>query len=259
MKRLLFAALLGSCSALYAQERSQIEHVAPDPPQTHVHDMSYREMTEMMGMDDRRHFGKATLERLEWQLGDGSFAWDANAWYGGDIDKLWFEAEGERNREVTDESRVELAWDRIVNRWWSLRAGVRHDGGRGPARDWLGVGVAGLAPGFLEVEASVYYGEGGRSALRLTTQRDLLLTQRLVMQPEMELAAYGRDDPEKLIGAGLSDLKLGLRIRYEWRREIAPYLGVRWVSHFGDSADFRRAAGEDADEWQWLAGIRAWF
>jgi len=257
MKRLLLAALSWSCSASYAQ--SQLEHVAPDPPQTHVHDMSYREMTEMMGMDDRRRFGKATLDRLEWWLGDDSFAWDANAWYGGDLDKLWFEAEGERDRGDTDESRLELSWDRIVSRWWSLRAGVRHDGGRGPTRDWLGAGVAGLAPGFLEVEASVYYGEEGRSAFRLTTQRDLLLTQRLVMQPELELAAYGRDDPEKLIGAGLSDLKLGLRVRYEWRREIAPYLGVRWVSHFDDSADFRRAAGEDADEWLWLAGIRAWF
>ena len=81
----------------------------------------------------------------------------------------------------------------------------------------------------------------------------------LAFAGEGPIAAYGRDDPEKLIGAGLSDLKLGLRVRYEWRREIAPYLGVRWVSHFGDSADFRRAAGEDADEWLWLAGIRAWF
>lgn len=109
------------------------------------------------------------------------------------------------------------------------------------------------------MEASLYYGEGGRGAPRLATQRDLLLTQRLVMQPELELSACTDDDPEKRVGAGLSDLKLGLRVRYEWRRELAPYLGVRWVNHFGDSADFRRAAGEDSDEWQWLAGIRAWF
>jgi len=259
MKRLLVATLALSCSALYAQGQSELEHVAPDPPRTHVHDMSYREMTEMMGMDDRRRFGKAMLDRLEWHLGEDSVAWDASAYYGGDSAKLWFEAEGERQSGDTRESRLELAWDRIVSRWWSARAGLRHDGGRGPARDWLGAGLSGLAPGFIEVEASLYYGEGGRSAFRLTTQRDLLLTQRLVMQPELELAAYGRDDPEKLVGAGLSDLKLGLRVRYEWRREFAPYLGVRWVSHFGDSADFRRAAGEDADEWQWLAGIRAWF
>lgn len=259
MKRLLILPALILCAALRAQGESQVEHVPPDPPRAHVHAMSYREMAEMMGMDDRKRFGKVTLERLEWQLGEGSFGWDANAWYGGDFDKLWFEAEGERDGGETHESRAELSWDHIVSRWWSVRTGIRHDGGTGPARDWLGVGAAGLAPGFIEVETWVYYGEHGRTALRLATHRDLLLTQRLIMQPDLELAAHGRDDPEKLIGSGLSDLKLGLRIRYEWRRELAPYLGVRWVSHFGDSADFRRSAGENADEWQWLAGIRAWF
>jgi len=235
------------------------QHVPPDPPRTQVHDMPYREMTAMMGMDDRRRFGKVTLERLEWNLGGDVLGWDANAWYGGDIDKLWVAAEGERENGTTGESRLELAWDRIISPWWSLRAGARHDGGTGPSRDWLSVGVAGLAPGFFEVETSLYLGEQGRSAFRLATHRDLLLTQRLVAQPELELAAYGRNDPQKLIGAGLSDMKLGLRIRYEWRREFAPFLGVRWVRHFGDSAEFRQAAGEDTDEWQWLAGLRAWF
>lgn len=259
MKRPLPVLLALFSAALCAQSPSQLEHVPPDPPQNHVHSMSYREMTEMMGMDDRRGFGKVTLERLEWQSGNDAFGWDANAYYGGDIDKLWAEAEGERDSGETRESRLELAWDRIISRWWSVRTGLRHDAGLGPARDWLGVGVAGLAPGFLDVETTVYYGEGGRTAFRLSTQRDLLLTQRLVLQPALELAAYGSDDPAKLLGAGLSDLKLGLRIRYEWKREFAPYLGVRWVDHFGDTADLRRSAGEDADEFQWLAGIRAWF
>ncbi|HEX6397372.1 MAG TPA: copper resistance protein B [Steroidobacteraceae bacterium] len=259
MKRLLAAALALFCTSLYAQGQSQLEHVPPDPPRSHLHDMSYRDMTAMMGMDDRKRFGKVTLERLEWQPGEDSFGWDTAAWYGGDFDKLRFEAEGEREDGDTRESRLELSWDRIVSRWWNLRTGVRHDGGPGPSRDWLAVGAAGLAPGFIEVEASLYYGEQGRSALRLATQRDLLLTQRLVLQPELELAAYGRDDAQKQLGAGLSDLKAGLRLRYEWRREFAPYLGARWVSHFGDTADFRRAAGEKIDEWQWLAGIRAWF
>ena len=101
--------------------------------------------------------------------------------------------------------------------------------------------------------------KSGRSALRLTTERDFLLTQRLVLQPEIELSAYGRDDPEKLVGAGLSDLKLGLRLRYELRREIAPYVGLRWVDHFGDTADFHRAVGEESEQLLWIAGIHAWF
>jgi copper resistance protein B len=243
-----------------AQGQSELEHIAPGPPQIHVHEMPYAEMVEMMGMDDRRRFGKIMLDRLEWQEGDSSaVGWDAGAWYGGDYHKLWLAAEGERAGGETLESRIEANWDRIVSAWWSLRAGVRHDGGIGPSRDWVSLGVAGLAPGFVEVEAFVHYGEGGRTAFRLTTERDFLLTQRLVLQPEAELAAYGRDDPQKLIGAGLADLKLGLRLRYEWRREFAPYVGIRWVGHFGDSADMRRAAGEKADELSWVAGVRAWF
>jgi copper resistance protein B len=240
--------------------QSQREHVPPDPPRAHPHAMSAREMVEVMGMDDRARFTKVTLDRIEWQGGDDSrAAWNAHAWYGGDIDKLRLEAEGERTGDTTEESRLELGWERIASRWWSLRAGLRHDAGIGPSRDWLAVGVAGLAPGFIEVEASFYVGEQGRSALRLATARDFLFTQRLVLQPELELSAYGREDPQRLTGSGLSDLKAGLRLRYEFRREFAPYFGVRWVDHFGDSAHLREAAGEDPDEFLWLAGFRAWF
>lgn len=261
-RRWLAAALvLASIGIAQAQTQSALEHVSPDPPGSHVHEMSYGEMAGMMGMDDRRPFGKVMLDRLEWQgaSAESRVEWDAAAWYGGDFNKLWLESEGEYSAGAVDDSRTELAWDRIISAWWSLRLGARHDGGVGPARDWAAFGIAGLAPGFFELEASVYLGDAGRTALRLTGQRDFLFTQRLVLQPEIELAAYGRDDPERLIGAGLADLKLGLRLRYEIRREFAPYIGVRWESHFGDSADFREAAGEDADELLWLAGIRAWF
>ncbi len=243
--------ILAAATPAHAQGQSALEHVPPDPPQTRVHHMPYAEMADMMGMDDRKKFALVSFDRLEWQesSGDGQFAWDAAAWYGGDVYKLWLESEGERSDGSTDDSRTELGWDRIISPWWSLRLGARHDAGTGPTRDWLGFGVAGLAPGFFEIEASVYLGEDGRSALRLSAQRDYLLTQRLVLQPEAELAAYGRDDPERHLDAGLSDLKLGLRLRYEIRREFAPYIGVRWVGDFA----------EDTDEFRWLAGIRAWF
>jgi copper resistance protein B len=120
-------------------------------------------------------------------------------------------------------------------------------------------GVAGLAPGFVELEIMAYVSDGGRTALRLSTQYDLLLTQRLVLQPALEVNAYGHDDPERLIGAGLSDLELGLRLRYEFRREVAPYLGVNWSKRFGDSADLSEAAGQDPDEISFVAGFRLWF
>ena len=239
---------------------AQSEHVPPDPPQSHVHAMEYREMAEMMGMDDRRRFRKVMFDRLEWLDADEStFEWDAAAWYGGDFNKLWLETEGERVAGSTGDARVELLWDRIATAWWSTRLGVRQDSGAGPDRTWIAAGVAGLAPGFIEVEAMVYAGDEGRTALRFTADYDLLITQRLVLQPEVELNLYGDDDPERLVGAGLSDLEVGLRLRYEFRREIAPYLGVGWSRRFGESAELAEAAGEDPDDLTFLAGIRLWF
>jgi copper resistance protein B len=238
---------------------AQSEHVPPDPPKYHVHDMSYREMAEMMGMDDRKPYAKFMVDELEWRDAEHSaLAWDAAAWYGGDYDKVWIESEGEHADDATH-SRTELAWDRIVSRWWSTRLGLRHDSGGGPARQWAAFGVAGLAPGFIEIEASAYVGEGGRTALRFIADYDLLLTQRLVLHPELELNAYGREDPARLIGSGISDLTLGLRLRYELRREIAPYAGIVWVRRIGESADFARAAGAETNEASIVAGLRVWF
>jgi copper resistance protein B len=154
---------------------------------------------------------------------------------------------------------VEVLWDRIATAWWSTRLGMRWDVGDGPSQSWVAFGVGGLAPGFVELEAMAYVSDGGRTAFRLATEYDLLLTQRLVLQPALELNAYGQDDAERLIGAGLSNVELGLRLRYEFRREVAPYFGVNWVKRFGDSADFARAAGVDPDEIAFVAGFRLWF
>jgi copper resistance protein B len=261
MRRAITAAwLLALAGGAVAQTDSEREHVPPDPPQSRVHAMPYREMAEMMGMDDRRRFGKVMLDRLEWRDGDSSiYEWDAAAWYGGDFNKVWLEAEGEHISGDTAEARVELLWDRIATAWWSTRLGVRQDTGVGPARSWAAFGVAGLAPGFIELTAMAYVGEGGRTALRLSTDWDLLLTQRLVLQPQLELNLYGRQDAARHIGAGLSDLEMGLRLRYELRREVAPYLGVSWSRRFGATADFERAAGEDPDDLALVAGVRLWF
>ena len=104
-----------------------------------------------------------------------------------------------------------------------------------------------------------FVGDSGRTALRLSGDYDLLITQRLVLQPEAELNFYGSDDPERLIGSGLSDLEIGLRLRYELSREFAPYLGVSWSKRFGESADLSQAAGAETDELSLVAGLRVWF
>jgi copper resistance protein B len=254
------AALASLLAAWAAGAYGESEHVPPDPPQMHVHEMPYDQMVEMMGMDDRASFGKVMLNRLEWHDADSStYEWDAAAWYGGDFNKVWLATEGEHAHGSVADARVELLWDRIQTAWWSTRLGAREDFGDGPTRDWLAFGVAGIAPGFFELEAMGFVGESGRTALRLSADYDLLITQRLVLQPEAEMNLYGSDDPVRLIGAGVSDLEVGLRLRYEIRREFAPYLGVSWSKRFGDSADLAQAAGVDPDEVVWGAGIRAWF
>jgi copper resistance protein B len=136
---------------------------------------------------------------------------------------------------------------------------VRYDSGEGPNRGWLAFGVQGLAPYWFETDISAYLGEGGRTALRIETDYELLLTQRLILQPRVEVNAYGRDDTRRGLGSGLSDMTAGLRLRYEIRREFAPYVGVEWAGTFGDSRDLARANGEEAYATRLVAGLRFWF
>jgi len=234
-------------------------HIPPDPPQHPMPDISAERMIEVMGMDDDAPFFMISFDELEWRdAEDDVLAWDAQAWFGDDYNKLFVKTEGVRS-DHADHSRHELLWDRIVSRWWSAQIGVRHDLGEGPSRAWAAFGVQGLAPQWLEVEAAFYVGEQGRTAFRASVDQDLLLTQRWVLQPALELNAYGKDDAANGIGSGLADAEAGLRLRYEIRREIAPYAGVVYVRRFGETADLARLADRETSEWQWLAGIRVWF
>ena len=257
------ALLCSSPTLAQAQDApasGEANHVAPAPPETPMHDMSYREMTQMMEMNDAAALGKLLVDQLEWRDGDGTNgpAWDAQAWYGTDYNKLWLKTEGMRLDGATEDARAELLWDCIVSRWWSAQAGARRDFGNGPARNWLALGVEGLAPYFFEIEATAYVGDAGRSAARFRARYELLFTQRLILQPELEVNAYGKDDPERQIGAGVSDLQLGFRLRYEIRRELAPYVGVAWLRRLGKTADLVRAAGQDPSVLQVVVGIRFW-
>ncbi len=136
---------------------------------------------------------------------------------------------------------------------------MRHDSGVGPARTWAAFGIEGLAPYWFETEATIYMGQGGRTAARVAVEYEARFTQRLILQPSLEANWYGRDDQQRGIGAGLSDTEIGLRLRYEIRREFAPYLGIVWKQNFGRTADFVRARGEHVDDLQFVAGVRVWF
>ncbi len=220
------------------------------------------EMADTMQMDDSAPVWKLLLDQLEWRdgnLGEARAAWDGEASYGGDIDKLWLKSEGTyiangQDSGVRDAS-VDALWSRVVSPWWTGQAGLRQDFGQSPSRTWVALGIEGLAPQWVETEATVYAGEGGHTAARLKAEYDLLLTQRLVLQPFLEANAYGRSDPQRQIGSGLSDLQLSARLRFEIRREIAPYVGIVWLRRFGATADLTRAAGGQSSEVELAAGI----
>jgi copper resistance protein B len=219
--------------------------------------MSPAEMDRVMDMHDDPLLAMFKLDQLEHAFGEGPDAteWEAEAWIGRDFDKLWLRSEGEHQSGTTD-ARIEAFWNHAFASFWDWQLGVRHDFGSGPQRDWAGFGVQGLAPYWFEIEATAYVGESGRTAFRFRAEYELLLTQRLILQPEVEANLYGRSDPQRNVSDGLSDASLGLRLRYEIRREIAPYVGVVWKYRNG-AGDL--APSHDSNRTQFVAGLRVWF
>jgi copper resistance protein B len=211
---------------------------------------------------DEHHFWSFVADRLESQNSDSprQSVYDVQAWYGSTYDKLTLKSEGGVLNGRVSEGSTDLLWSHAVSPFWDTQLGARLDQGQGgPNRTWLAFGIQGLAPYWFEVEATAYIGSGGRTALTLQTEYDLLLTQRLILQPRVEVNFYGKQDTAAAIGSGLSDGAVGLRLRYEFGRKLAPYVGVEWDSKFGTSADMARASGEDATETRFVAGVRLWF
>jgi copper resistance protein B len=200
-------------------------------------------------------------EQFEWQGGSGPdvLQWDATGWAGWSMNRLWLRTEGERSSGRSGEARTELLYGRPVAAWWDVVAGVRHDVGPGPARTYAALGVQGLAPQWFHVEATAYIGERGQAGARLQADYDWLFTSRLILGARAEAEAWSDDDERTGIGSGLSKTSLGLRLRYEIRPELAPYLGVEWSGLFGDTADIARDAGEERRETHLVAGLRWWF
>jgi len=224
-------------------------------PDLHGHDMSGH-------MDDDPLVWMVGVDRLEWQQGD-AFAWEGRAWFGHDRGRVWLRSEGEHESGHGTEASIEALWGKPVSAWWDLLAGVRHDISNDrvghDGQDWLALGVQGLAPYKFEVQATAYLGERGQSMLQAEVEYELLLSNKWILQPHIEATAHGRDDAARGIGSGLGEVDAGLRLRYEFRREFAPYIGIEHVHRFGKTADLARAASEDAHETRWVAGFRFWF
>ncbi|WP_414429042.1 copper resistance protein B [Xanthomonas campestris] len=185
--------------------------------------------------------------------------WEARAWLGGDIDRLWLRSEGERRRGQTHDASLEAFYGHAISPWWDVLLGARQDLAPGQRQSWAAIGVQGLAPYKFETEATLYLGSGGRAAFRLEAEYDVLLTNRLILQPRVEADVALTDDDRRGIGSGLEEVEAGLRLRYEITRKFAPYIGWVHSRRFGDSA--QRADGDDtpARESHFVAGVRVWF
>lgn len=202
------------------------------------------------------------LDRLEYQARDGhdGYAWEGDAWYGGDYDRLWFKSEGEGGfGGALEEAEAQLLWSRALGPWFNLQTGVRYDIRPRSQRTHLAVGVQGLAPYWFEIDAAVFLSDRGDLTARIEGEYDQRITNQLILQPRIEATLSAQDVPDIAIGSGLSAIEAGLRLRYEIVPEFAPYVGVQYERSIGDTAVFARAAGERRSDWALVAGLRMWF
>jgi copper resistance protein B len=198
----------------------------------------------------------------EYQVRDGrdGYRWDGEGWFGGDINRLVVKSEGSGSfGEGVEDAEIQALYSRAIGPYFNLQAGVRHDITPNPSRTYATIGFEGLAPYWFEVEGALFLSDKGDLLARVEGYYDQRITQRLVLQPRAELNFAAQDVPETGTGAGLSDVELGLRLRYEVTREFAPYIGVSWDRRIGDTARYARLAGENAGATSFVIGVRTWF
>jgi len=285
--KLIALLLLAAAAPVQAQtmDHSQMDHgamghsmpttdaaipqgTAPPVPTDHAADALYdpaamaSARAAMIAEGGGMTYSQWMLDRLEYRAGkdaDG-YAWEGEGWIGGDINRFAVKSEGEGTVGGSlERAEVQALYSRAIDPWFNLQAGVRQDFGEGPDRSYAVIGIDGLAPYWFEVGAEAFLSTRGDAHLRLEASYDQRITQRLILQPAAEFNLAAQAVPELGIGAGPSDIELGLRLRYEIAREFAPYVGVNWERKLGDTADHARAAGDRPSATSLVIGLRAWF
>lgn len=240
----------------------------PPAPADHAADRIYGAARMEHGRDHliEGHGGQklsqvmVSLAEAQLRRGRDGFEWDAEAWYGGDTERVWVKTEGEGafGRSL-ERAEVQALWSRAIDPYFNLQAGIRHDFRPDPSRTYAVLGVEGLAPSFFEVEGALFVSNKGELMARAQGSYDQRVTQRLILQPRAELNFAAQSSREIGVGSGVSDAELGLRLRYEVRREFAPYVGVQYRQAFGKTRRYLRDEGDDAGTWSLLTGVRVWF
>lgn len=204
-------------------------------------------------------------DRVEWRSGEGEAVglFEGQAWYGGDMNRLWVKTEGEvlldagPSTEELESAEVQALYSRPISPFFDLQVGLRHDLEPSPSRTLAVVGVQGLAPQWFEVDLALFLSEDGDLSSRLEVEYEMLFTQELMLQVRSELELEGSDVPELGLGSGLSHVEAGVRLSYG--RLFAPYFGVSWEEKLGKTAEFARATGEETGSISAVAGFRFWF
>ncbi|SDQ83469.1 copper resistance protein B [Pseudomonas sp. UC 17F4] len=210
---------------------------------------------------DRQMNWAVIVEQLEYQNFDNSSAlkWDANAWIGGDVDRLWLRSEGEREQGVTHKAELQALWGHAISPWWELVGGLRQDFKPATGQTWAAFGIQGTPLYGLELQATLYAGERQQTALRLESSYAILLSNRWILEPSLEANFYGRNDATRDQGSGLADSEIGLRLRYEITRGFAPYLGISVNRAYGNNAEQIRDEHGDIGQTRLVAGVRLRF
>jgi copper resistance protein B len=250
-KLLFFTAVLAICGTSVSAAQP------PSPPTT-----PYTQYGKPPVMDNTI-FYHLLFDQLEGRTNgpDNEFRWDGEGWIGTDMNKLWFKSEGFVEHGRMTDGDQEALYDRPIPhlRYFDFQAGVRYDLDSDPGRTWGAIGIEGLAPYFFEFAPTFYFSNRGFFAGRIDGSYDILITNRLIAQPQFELNFYSKSNPSRGIGSGLSELDTGLRIRYEISRKFAPYIGVAYNGKFGETADFTRAEGGIVNDVRFIFGIRLWY
>ncbi|SJL83755.1 copper resistance protein B [Vibrio palustris] len=218
------------------------------------------EGNERLTLADEHPFYALLGDRLEYNEQANAGVFDLQAWYGTTFDRLVIKTEGDFSEGSIEENQTDILWGHAVSAYWDTQAGVRLDYNKeGENRQWLAFGLQGLAPYWFELDMTAYVGERGNTAFTLEAEYELLLTQKLIIQPRAEITLYGKKDKQNELGSGLSSSAIGFRVRYEFTRQFAPYIGVEWSNKFGNTADYATSRGQSSNNTAFVAGIKFWF
>ncbi|MGH7965136.1 MAG: copper resistance protein B [Candidatus Binatia bacterium] len=253
---IVWFALAAASTAAPCTILAQQQKVVPPPP---------KEWPAPV-MDDQV-IGYLLFDQLEYRVNDGpdTFTWEVQGWVGRDYDKLWVKTEGDQRLSGDNggDPEVQLLYSHLITPFFYFQVGGRYDQlyGAGPDRSrFFGViSLQGLAPYQFDIEPALFISEDGDVSARLEAEYDLLFTQRLILQPRLEVEVAGQEVRKFGVGEGFNDVELGLRLRYEIRREFAPYIGVSWTRLLGNTADFARREGDEVDNLTFVVGVRIWF